>query len=221
MSRRSSEELIAGLTRDLAPVRPIPRPGTALVAVGALWLAVVWVERALGGPPADLGHLRFLGGPFVWEPVLLAAVAAAGLLASFASAIPGRDRTDRRAGRGLLAATAVAAGIGVWAVLTPGPASATASLPGDVQCLKRALTLAALPTLAATAYLYYGAPRRPLRSAGLALLGTMALGALVVHLSCAEPNPWHLLRGHALAPVFGALLLALPVGWLAGRGSAR
>ncbi len=221
MSRRSTDELIAELSHELAPVQSIPRPGVAGFAVGVLWLAAVWIEHMLGGPPADLGHVRFLGGPFVWAPVALAALAAAGLLAAFVSAIPGRVLVGRRAALGLLATTAAAAGVGVWAVLASGPASATASLPGDLQCVKRALRLAALPALAAVAYLYYGAPSRPRLSAGAALIGTIALGAIVVHLSCAEQNPWHLLRAHALAPVFGAALLALPVGWLAGRWASR
>jgi hypothetical protein len=42
---------------------------------------------------------------------------------------------------------------------------------------------------------------------------------LAVHLTCAAPGGWHWVTSHALAPVAGAALLAMPLAWLLRRRS--
>jgi hypothetical protein len=56
----------------------------------------------------------------------------------------------------------------------------------------------------------YGFLRRPSISAALALVGGVALGAIVVHASCEATSHVHQLVSHALAPLIAAAALVLP-----------
>lgn len=86
----NTNELIQRLSRDLAPVEPLWRPGSRAAAwllVAAVYVAVLTALLANSGPPIDLAS------PRVWLPHV--AAIAASLLASwaaFASVIPGHSR---------------------------------------------------------------------------------------------------------------------------------
>jgi hypothetical protein len=86
----NTNELIERLSRDLAPVKPLWRPGKRAVAwlsAAAVYVAVLTVLLAKAGTPLELAE------PRVWIPHL--AAIAACLLASwaaFASVIPGHSR---------------------------------------------------------------------------------------------------------------------------------
>ena len=86
----NTNDLIQNLSRDLAPVRPLRRPGVravAWIAGAAVYVAALTALLAKTGSPIDLAE------PRVWLPHL--AAIAACLLASwaaFASVIPGHSR---------------------------------------------------------------------------------------------------------------------------------
>jgi len=65
------------------------------------------------------------------------------------------------------------------------------------------------------------APWRP-RVAGLGLaIGATSLGALLVHLSCVSPSPWHWMIAHVLVPLSAAVPLGLLVASVFDRVGRR
>jgi hypothetical protein len=91
---------------------------------------------------------------------------------------------------------------------------------GSLVCVSRSAALGLLPVLVASMFLARGFVRRPLFSAGFAVMGTVALGSLVIHIGCRSGSPLHVLLSHALTPLFLGFLLAIPVGWLIRRQGA-
>ncbi len=225
-ARRGADDparaLIESLATDLAPVRPLPPirwvvGGLALVWMGVALLGVQW----LGARP-DLAE-AWLGGPGVTAVfVALAVAGAAGTTAALAMGVPGREGLVRR---GVwCAALALAGAAGLGSVLLWQTPKVVAPLAADLHCLLMAVLLGGLPALGVIAFAGRAAPFRPFVLALAAAAAAASLGTVVSQAACPMPDMKHLLMGHVLAPVAGALVLTLPLALVLrqlGASSAR
>jgi hypothetical protein len=128
-----------------------------------------------------------------------------------AAGIPGRERLEV-SGMLLSIVGLGAAAIACWiGVISLGP-MATASPEGaDAMCFNEAALLSLLPAGVILSFLVRGWAARPLRAASIALLGSGALGAFVIHVSCNLLTPRHILVGHLSVPIVLALLGLYPL----------
>lgn len=208
---RSSEDFIARLARDLEPVRPVAALRQQLLAVAAIWGASALVVAGWLGlhPLAVLGR-DALSATLA---VVLVGVGLAGVTLGLVCRIPGQERLA------LASAGAVAAGVGIAAgiaLVWPG-VLADSGLAQSRVCIGRSLLLALPSGALALRLALRGAPWRAVWS-GLGLsVGAVALGGLLVHLSCPSPSAWHWLFAHALAPLAAAVPAGLLAGWLLWR----
>ncbi len=208
----NAEDRIRTLTQSLRPVRPIP-PLRAVVAAGAmLWLAIVLASQWLGDSRirpldhpdwSDPGFLSILAG--------LALVALGATIAAIASSVPGRAATTR-------AGLACAALGGLVAITSGLLATPVADLGFDVEeifaclsCISHSAILGILSALVSCGFIAYAVLRRPGAATSLAIIGGVALGAIVVHASCEATGGAHRLVSHVLAPLIVAAVLTLPV----------
>ena len=107
------------------------------------------------------------------------------------------------------------------AFLLPGSIADAGTLAESMDCVGRCLYLAIPSGLLAMVLAVRGAPWRP-RMAGFGLaVGATYLGALLVHLSCPSPSPWHWLIAHALVPLFTGVAIGLFAAWVLGRLGRR
>jgi hypothetical protein len=208
----NTNELIQSLSRDLAPVEPLWRPGRRAVAwliAAAVYVVALTVLLAKSGAPLELVS------PRVWIPHL--AAIAACLLASwaaFASVIPGHSR---------LPAILAAVGTVVW-IATVVVASQWHSDVATIVAARHeaacvaVIVLGGAPLLVAMAVLLRrGAPFTPVTTAAFAAL---AVGAITNISACFwRPHPvddvtlvWH--GGAIVALVLACALLArlIPTG---------
>jgi hypothetical protein len=172
MSKRT-EELIASLTADARPVRPLAPPWRRLLAW--LALAVPWVIAVvvIMSPRADLGDR--LGDPhWVLEQGAALATALAAAVAAFCAGVPGRPRWERFLPLppfvlwvGLLGLGCIAA----W--LRAGPDGLT--LYPDWVCFPGIVLVGAGPAAAMAIMLRRGAPLAPVLSTALGALAAAAL----------------------------------------------
>jgi hypothetical protein len=222
VSDRTTEQLVRDLALDVPPVRPIPRVRSVAAGVLAMWLlawALTWI---LGPPSVDFvrdiawGDPRFVA---VFAGLLLLALGAT--LAALAGAVPGRERFARTSGGAALLGIALAATGGLWAVAGAASPRGALDVAGCLACIGHSGALALLPAAAASLFLARGFAHHPLLGAGFAVAGTVALGSLVVHVSCRVGGALHMLVGHALAPAFLGFALAIPVGLLVRHWSRR
>lgn len=217
MSGRVTDELIADLSRDLRPVRPIARP-----AVAALCVAVGFaVSVTLPGVAlrADLAAKLAEAGAFLLVALGLAGVAVGGIASALAAREPGREGVER-AGRAVLAIAGAAGPLALLLGHLAGHGGAEPPLRGDAACLARGFALGALPAALACWLVARGAATRPLAAAAFSGAGAIAAGALAVHLGCGADGTRHVLLAHALAPA-AAALLALPLAPLLARWRRR
>lgn len=208
---RPTEEQIRELANNLRPVRPIP-PLSAVFATGtAIWIASVVVWHWFGS-----AHIRPWGRPDLSSPTFLFTLIGLTLLAvgatagAIASSVPGRHSTAR-AGLGLAAlglAVSVAGGVlsTPWAELRFDVDELLACL----SCISNSTGLGILSALISCAFIGYAVVRRPIASASLAIVGGVALGAIVVHATCEVTEGAHQLVSHVLAPLIAAVVLSLP-----------
>ncbi len=207
MSGRT-DQLIRELTRDVAPVRRLPRLGqVALGVVGtaalliAISLALAWTRgQPLVKPellPHDLlgvlGHLVLAGG-------------ALGL--GLASCIPGRERTQRAGLWGLAAGAALTLTATTVVLVTwvPG-AVGIPFLRGTGWCTLTAVVPALVPAVMLALFAGRGAPARPLLTLACGAVATVGFATLPGHLGCLREGSLHTLLGHMLVPVSGGLLV--------------
>jgi hypothetical protein len=199
-----TNDLIENLAKDLAPVRPLRRPGLR----AASWLAgaAVYVAALTALMPQSSAALAG-GGSLL--PVQLAAVATGVLaaLAAFASVVPAYSR-------GWFALAAVAAGVWVGVLVGTAPqAAAQSPILGETRewlCIAQILLGGAPLLVLLGAMLRRGAPLNPALTAALAAL---AVGILANVGACySHPHGengvtlvWH---GGAIV----ALVLAAAVG---------
>lgn len=221
MSDDPTGRLVRTLIDDLRPVRPMPPLRRALaltLGVGAAAGAIgLWL---LGANPELLAVAsRYPSFGVIFAGLLV--VAVGGVTAALAGAVPGRELEARVA----FAVTAVGAltAVGVGGVMALlGPASALTPAPAFAAglCASMAALLSLPAGAVACGFVLRGAPGRPLACLAAAAAGVVALGAFANHMACRQHDALHLLVGHALAPLFGALLLAAPAWlWLRSRES--
>jgi hypothetical protein len=213
MSADRTAHLISELAADLSPVRPVPQLRVA--AAGLLGFGAVVVATAI----AWNGGLTDATITPSWLGVSagIALLAAAGCFGGLAAAVPGRDAAASlgaalAAGGLALGVTAAFLGIeaGVTLPLSEVPVAA---------CFGAGVAFAVGPALLGT-----GLARRwwvlgPLQTATLMLLGTTAIGALAVHMTCPLSDAMHMLVAHNGMPLV-ATVLAIPaaVVWLRRSG---
>ncbi len=211
MSAGSTERVIQRLAEDLAPVRPVPRLRVALATVLAAWAAVLAFVLLRDGARAELWGSLFSNAAFGGVFVGLALAAIGGAAAGLASGVPGREAVVRTGSAAALAGLAAAAGLCLVFLAAFG-ASDGSPFSTDGICFRRSAVFAVLPAAGLVAFSVRGWVQRPLRAGAIALLGAVALGSLVAHVSCPFFGARHLLLGHVGAPVALALLGALPLG---------
>ena len=197
-----SDRLITSLVDDLEPVRPLPRLRLAFAVILALWAAllgiVLWVkagESGLGVASLFANRIYSFGGT----------------ISALAAGVPGREKLEIRGMlislAGLLAA-AVACLAGVYELglsARPTPASL------DAMCFQESALLSLLPAGVILSFLVRGWAAHPLRAALVALLGSGALGAMIIHMSCGFLGPQHMLISHLSVPIVLALLGIYPL----------
>ncbi len=210
MSEKSASQLIRELVTNLAPVRPIPRLRDAASLVALLWLVSGVGILTLRGLRPDLLQRVATESAFLTIIVGLALVGLGGAMAALAMGVPGRAHAAR-VGLGLgLAGVILAAGMGTFLVLRESGGVVACPFQNDLACISVSSLLALPPALGILVFLSRGSPFRPLLAVLTGATGAVALGALLVHVTCPEASPRHVILSHALAPFIGALLLTLP-----------
>jgi hypothetical protein len=221
VSKQSTEQLIHDLVEEVPPVRRIPALRSVMMGVVAVWAIAVALMWIFGMPLLDFVRDIPWGDPkFVSVLVGLSLIAVGATLAALATAVPGRENVASAGGGAALLGIAIAAGVGLWTAFGAVPWGAE-DLSGCVACMNRAGALALLPVFVASLFLARGFARHPILGAGSAVAGAVALGGIVVHISCRAGGALHLLLGHALAPLFLGFALAVPIGLLVRHWSRR
>ncbi len=197
---QSTDDFIRALAEDLPPIQPMERlrETLSMALLASLPLSLVWL-MTLGLRPELAGSASL---PEFYLPIIaiLALMAAGGLVAGVADAIPGREST-MMAGRWITALGGLAA-IGSLGFINSHEMSHQAA--SSIQCVLGTAFLA-VPSVALCArFVARGAGVLRRRAFFFACVGGMALSALVIHLSCPESNAMHLILGHALAPTIGS-----------------
>lgn len=204
--RDAARDLIDRLATDLEPVRviaPLPlRLGVVLLGAGLAGWLVLRVH-----PLRDAVWETFATDA-TWASVLvgLALAVFGGLLGALASVVPGRETVVR------VGAVATGIGLALGVAVSAAAAVASGADPSGVRgshlmCIPRGACFALLPAAIA----FYAAARgwsgRPEVTVSLALLGTGAFGALLVHLTCPAVEPLHVLCTHTSTPLILAVVL--------------
>ena len=205
----ATDELIRRLMRELRPVRRVPRfrtvlLGTAMAGIAALAVAVLarGVDAArVAASLADPVYAGVLAGLLVLGP--------AASVAALAAAVPGREVARRIAAD--LACLAAGGVLVPAALLVVRDPDFTRGLAGGLSCPLWSLGLGLLPVVPVVVFAARALPRHPWLTALGAAVAGVAVGTLVVHLSCPSRDPAHLLLAHAVTPVLGGLLLSLPL----------
>ncbi len=220
MSPSSPESLLQELVRDLRPVRRVPSMALSLAAVVGLAAGVGLVVFQVDGVRPDLGYAIRSNLVFAGVLIGLALAALGGAAAGLAGGVPGRQAMLRAAGS---VAVAGLSGAVLLASLALGSVGSQTWSPvsTDFDCFWRALLFAGLPTLAMVAFLVRAWVSHPMRAAVATLIGGVALGAVVAHLSCpyAFSGARHVLVGHTSVALAALLVGTLPLAALLRRMS--
>jgi hypothetical protein len=193
-----TDELIAGLASEIAPVRPLRPPGSRAVA----WLLVALAAAGAGvvfyTARPDIGA-AIRQSAFHLNALLAAGTMVAAAFSALVLAVPARERTP------VLRGTTMAL-LALWAAtLVVATVPTGYSVVGDSHwpiCFARVALIAAVPAIVLAGMLRRAAPLRPAWAAGLALVAALAAGALAVQFVCPVDDPGHALMGHLL-PVAG------------------
>lgn len=207
-----ADRFIESLAEDLEPVRPLPRLRSAFAVVLAIWAAFLGLGL-LGGSglraASSLGHFMYAAS----FAGLVTAVLG-GTVSALAAGVPGRERTEH-AGLGLAFAGLMAAAVACLLGMDEAVHAAPAGLDG--MCFRKAAWTSLLPAGVIFAFLVRGWATRPVLAAGIALLASGALGAVLVHLSCGHLGARHVLMSHLSVPIVLVLLGLYPLGVLLRR----
>ena len=84
-------------------------------------------------------------------------------------------------------------------------------------CFQRAWLCLLLPAAAILSFLLRGWAAHPVRAVSIALLGSGAIGAGIVHAGCGFLSPKHLLISHLSVPIVLLLLALYPVSAILRR----
>ncbi len=212
----SANRLIDSLVDDLEPVTPLPRLRSAYAVILAVWATMLGV--VLWSQESSIGARSLMSDRVYFCSFLGLMVAAFGAtMSALAAGIPGRDRLETLgsvlalAGLGLAAIACLFGMRAMGVAATPTPAGA------DMMCFEESVWLSILPAGVILTFLVRGWVSHPFRAAGVALIASGGLGALIVHLSCGFLGPKHLLMSHLSVPIALALLGIYPLALLIQR----
>ncbi len=212
MSEDRTQALIAALARDAQPVRPVAALRWQIACVAAVAAGVTGIAIAgLGLRP--LGHpLLASSSPFLWIAIGLGVAGVAGVSSAFAFARPGREAAGW-VSLGISMSALVTAGL-VGARLVAGSAAASEPIWSgrtEIPCIFGSLLFARPVAFFATRLAARAAPLRFGLTARVTAGGASARGTFAAHLICRTPGEWHVVVTHAVEPILGAILLALPL----------
>jgi hypothetical protein len=213
---RTTEDLLSRLGDDLEPVRPIPTLVRQIGSVAAVWVVSALALALFSGMRPWLLFERGASSTLVTLALALVGIGGVGL--GLALRIPGREAAAR--------ATAVCVGLGALVLgsaawLIAGHEVGWSLVAGCIGCTVESLGLAFPAAIVAFALALRAAPwRRGAAGVGLAI-GAAALGALLVHASCASSDPVHWLVAHALLPLACGVPFGLLAAWAFERLEAR
>ena len=211
-NEQATEALVRRLSRALEPVRPIPRlwvVSTLVVALGVLAFAA---DLLLGGqgfrPLGDPAWAR----PTYWMTLVgLGLAAVGGLAGAVASSVPGRALAAKGGIGAAVVGLALAIGASLLNLRGAGGGVSADEILACLWCMGRAAEIGLLSLLAAAGFVAYAAALRLGASAALAVVGSVALGAAFVHVTCPSDDPLHQLVSHALTPAIAAGMIAAPL----------
>lgn len=214
----STEALIHELAADLPPVKPLGRLRDTIVAALGISLPFYLYWFITSGVRRQFRQGELPDGVYLMVASALLLVAAGGLLAGLAAAIPGREDASQL-GRNLFL-SGLAAGLSVlgyhWAL---GSTSVFEVSRSSAQCAMGAAMLAIPSALLVARFTARGAALHFPRALSLACAGGMGVSAGVIHLTCSHADPIHLVLGHALAPFAGGLVVLTGLSIAVGLAS--
>jgi hypothetical protein len=201
-----TENLIDRLAANLEPVRPMtPLPVTLAAVLGTAFV-VGCVVLATYHPKQELWTTFLSDRTYASVLVGLLLAGAGGCLGTLASVIPGREPLVR--GGMLTAVGGLLLAIGAAAVATPWASLDLSGVAGShLMCIARGACFAVIPAAAVLYAATRGWSGRPETTVFLALVGTGAVGALLVHLTCPAIEPLHVLCTHTSTPLLMAVTL--------------
>ncbi len=211
MPQQDNSQLITDLARDLEPVRRIGRVRDGLRIALLLAAIVAAVAIFIRGLHPDLRVVLAEHSGFQAILAGLSLIAVGAVVAAIAASVPGRESLTRISLALGLVGVLIAMGVGSAVLLGESSwVSATCSLSDDLSCLGVSCLVALVPAIAVLSYVARAAPYRKYMTILAASVGSVGIGALVVHLSCPCMDGRHLILAHAAAPFAGGLLLSLP-----------
>ena len=213
---RSTEEVVARLVDAAEPVRPVAALRWQLLGVVGIWLATAaFVALLLGLHPLAAFERDAISAGV---EIALLVLGFAGLTMALAARIPGRERLTRGAAGGIALGIGV---VGIVALGLPGWAAGPGFVAQCLNCGSHALLLA-IPSGAIAMLLALRGAGWHAALAGLGIAtGAAALGALLIHMSCPSPDPWHWLIAHLLLPLGAGVPIGLAVAWVLDRVARR
>lgn len=204
------DRLIGSLVDDLEPVRPLPRLRIAFAVILALWASVLglvlWMKEGDAGVQSLFTNRIYFGS---FTGLLVASFG--GTISALAAGVPGRGDLEIRSMLVSLVGLLAAALACVFGIYQLGLSTALSSAGMDAMCFRESALLSLLPAGVILSFLVRGWASHPVRAAAVALLGSGALGAMVVHISCGFLGPRHMLISHLSVPVVLVLLGVYPL----------
>jgi hypothetical protein len=213
--RKSDATLIAALVGAHEPVDRIPRLRVRLAIVLGAWSAMGVLLGFFEPGYATVVPRLVSASSYGVVVVALLLAGVAGSVAAIAASEPGREGLEGLSRRICIGGVLAALGVGLWAAAS-NAGVALAPKAGDALCFGTALAVGLVPGVPLFVLLRRGFVQRPLRAAGLGLLGAMGLGGLTIQLVCPLPDVTHAFFGHVLPPALAALTAAMPLALLLG-----
>ncbi len=210
MATRSLDDLVAGLSAELVPVRRLPAPALRAAA----WIGLAVAMGLVLAPSCDMPALgrRLTAAPDMWMAVAgSTATAALAALAAFELSVPGRGARWALLPLPALFLWMSASGLGclrVWAV----PGSGEAAMGEARHCLIHILVMSVPLMGAMTIMVRRACPLRPNLTALVSGLAVAAASASLLNLD----HPFD-----ASATDLLALLLVMGANQIASRSAAR
>ncbi len=175
-----TEELIATLTENCSPVRPLAHPGWRAVAWFAISLGYVAAVVAAMGLRPDIST-KLADWRFVAEVGAALATSMMAAASAFCAGCPGRPVWERFAPVPFLALWLASLGVGCWRDWLASGGAGLAIQP-DLMCLPVILAISIIPGVLIFIMIRRGAPIAPISTMGLAALAAAALGAAALRL---------------------------------------
>ena len=205
-----TEDLIAQLAADAAPVRRLRSPSRRLAG----WLIAALVATAAGvllfGVRSDVADAAASPRLVAWF-ALTVGTAVAAAAAALVLGVPGLDRSPAARWLPIVLLLGWSAALAGALVASGEALPRLAAMPVHQLCVIQIALLAMMPAAASFVLLRRAAPLRGHWASGLAALSGLALGAAGTQLLCPLNDPAHQLVGH-VAPVALAALATAAVG---------